>query len=78
MFTFGYCNGNTGNEQTFGTRKEAEDAASSKWEHLTLREKKRYTSAEDGAYFAVFQHTEADDCQIVHDFADDLREEGEE
>lgn len=71
MFTFGYFNGNAGREITFDTKAEALLEAESRWSHLTEQEKKRYTEAGTGAYFAVFEGGNCvDDCIVVEDFAE--------
>lgn len=76
MYTFGYFNGNAGREVVFDSFWDAKAVAEEKWNHLTEKEKKKYTATEDGAYFAIFRGGNGcDDCEVLFDFADVLAEE---
>ena len=53
-YTFGYYNGNVGNEETFETFNEAMRFADYKWNHLTPTERKAYTDCDKGGFFMIF------------------------
>lgn len=75
MFTFGYYDGNVGNEIAFDTYEEALAEARMYWNHLTHKEKKRTTDGKEGAYFCVFEGgNDIDNCKVVKDFAEELEE----
>ena len=68
MFMFVYNDGNNGAEIEFTTIEAAVDAAETKWNYLTEREKVKYADKMAGGLFMILD----EDGMMIYDFADEV------
>lgn len=78
-YIFGYYDGNTGMETPYDTLQEALNAMQSKWNCLSIGDRKKYLGRGDGQYFCVFRGTpDCDDWIEVCDIHDEIDEDDSE
>ena len=73
-----YFDGNTGITHDYDTIEEAVKIAWDYWQHLTPRERIRYTDPKEGAIYSVFKDTDGEgELHTVLDFAEVLKDQKE-